>query len=78
MKRGASADNDSGLVSNKSNIDYSDSVMGGGAFQSSDLGIKAGRLNKWYLFSMVFDRILLVGFIGLIIVMLVAYTILRD
>ena len=76
MKRGASADNDSGLVSDK--IDFSSNVIGAGAFQSSDLGTRAGRLNKWYLFSMIFDRILLVGFIALIVVMLIAYTIMRD
>ena len=40
---------------------------------AADEGPKKGRLNKWYLFSLIFDRILLVGFVIMIIVMFIAY-----
>ena len=45
---------------------------------AADEGAKQGRLNKWYLFSMIFDRVLLIGFIIMIIVMLFAYGTMRD
>ena len=73
VKLHAGSDTDSGIVpivsSNKKRS---------GSFHSGDEGGKKGRLNKWYLSSMIFDRILLVGFIFMIIIVILAYGTMRD
>ena len=66
VKLHAASDTDSGIVP----------IVG--VSSAADEGAKKGRLNKWYLFSMIFDRVLLIGFIIMIIVMLFAYGTMRD
>ena len=65
-------DTDSGIVP----------IVGSGkkrnSFHTGDEGGKKGRLNKWFLGSMIFDRVLLVGFIVMIIIVIIAYGTMRN
>ena len=76
VKLHAASDTDSGIVPI---VGVSHDKGRADSFSSAaDEGVKKGRLNKWYLFSMIFDRVLLIGFIIMIIVMLFAYGTMRD